>query len=255
MEFLNELLNRNAALFYFGLLCLLCAVLCIVLVFVTDTVVLGINAWIKPAKFFISSWIFVWTMGWILTYLERPQTEAIYSWTVIIVMSFELVYIAAQAYRGQLSHFNTSDSFGPIMFSLMGVAISVMTVCTAYIGLLFFKGSYPELPAAYLWGIRFGILLFVIFAFEGGLMGSRMTHTIGGPDGESGLPFVNWSVRYGDLRIAHFVGMHALQVLPLMGFYVIHNSKVIIGLSIGYFLMAVFILVQALIGIPLIRVT
>jgi hypothetical protein len=194
-------------------------------------------------------------MGWLLHYLSRPQVENYYTWTVVLVMGFELVYIAIQAYRGQLSHFNTSDSFGPLMFSLMGLAISMMTLFTAYIGILFFQGSFPDLSTAYLWGIRLGIVLFVVFAFEGGLMGARMAHTVGGPDGEIGLPFVNWSVRYGDLRIAHFVGMHALQVLPLLGFYLVKDSKLIIGFGIFYFLVASFILVQALMGVPIIRAT
>ena len=79
-------------------------------------------------------------------------------------------------------------------------------------------------------------------------MGSRLTHTIGGPDGEAGIPILNWSTKYGDPRIAHFIGMHALQVIPIVSFYLLKNTKATVILALLYFALAVFTLVQALQG-------
>ena len=61
-----------------------------------------------------------------------------------------------------------------------------MTLFTAVMGWFFFTDNFPDLSLSYLWGIRLGIILFVIFAFEGGAMGAQMSHTVGAADGGTG---------------------------------------------------------------------
>ncbi len=78
-----------------------------------------------------------------------------------------------------------------------------------------------------------------------------MSHTVGSADGGEGLFFVNWSRQHGDLRAAHFFGMHALQILPVIGYYLCKTTRQVIIYSVLYFLMVVSLLVQALKGIPL----
>jgi hypothetical protein len=250
-NFLIELKKRNAVLYWYGWLCLLGTLICLLLIQVTDTIVLGINAFIKPAKFFISITIFCWTMAWFMDYLYQQRKIRVYSWMVVFVMSFELFVITWQAANGRLSHFNISTSFYQLLFILMGVAISILVAWTGYIGYLFFRQKAFTVPMPYIWGIRLGIILFVIFSFEGGIMASHLSHTVGAPDGGEGLPVINWSKHYGDMRVAHFIGMHALQVLPLFGFFIAKNNRGIQLFSAAYFLFATLLFVQAMMAIPL----
>jgi hypothetical protein len=252
IEFLTQIKTRNEPLFYFGLVSLVFAVVCLAMTWLTDTQVYNVNAWFKPFKFAVSTWLFVWAMAWYCAHLIMVNVS-LYSWTTIILLAFEIVYIAIQAGRGQLSHFNVSTPMYSMMYSMMAGAITIVTIYTAYVGVMFFKQDFPELPAEYVWAIRLSILIFVVFAFEGFVMGSRLTHTIGGPDGGAGLPLVGWSTKFGDPRVAHFVGMHALQVLPLLAWFVIRNTKGILAVSVLYALLACFVLVQALQGKPVWR--
>ena len=252
MNFLEALKLRNEPLFYFGLVCLIIAIACLILSKTTNTQFGGTSAWYKPFKFAASIMIYSWTMAWLCYELPNFNTN-LFNWTVIILLGFEIVYIALQAAKGQASHFNLTTPLYSILFSIMGIAATLVTLYTAYIGILFFQAELPNLPTSYIYAIRLGIILFVIFSFEGALMGARMTHSVGTIDTNTTIPFLNWSRQIGDLRIAHFIGMHALQILPLLGYYLIKNPKGIIITSTIYFALALFTLIQALNGKPLIK--
>ena len=249
IDFINEIKTRNETLYYYGLICLVFALIFLALTKISATQVYNVSAWYKPFKFALSTFLFAWAMAWYCHYLPSFNIK-MYNWSVIILLGFEIVYIAMQAGRGQLSHYNVSTPMYAMLYSMMALAATLVTIYTAYVGILFFAHDFPTLPNYYLWAIRLGIIIFVVFSFEGFVMGGRLTHTIGGEDGGAGIPLLNWSTKYGDPRIAHFIGMHALQVLPIVSYYLFKNMKATIAFSILYGLLAVFTLVQALQGKP-----
>jgi hypothetical protein len=251
LNFMKELKIRNESLFYFGLFCLFISIICIVLTKLTTTQVCTVNAWFKPFKFAVSIGLFAWTMAWYCHYLSNFNVIP-FNWTLIILFGFELAYITFQASKGQLSHFNFDTRLYAILYSLMGLAAVVVSLYTAYIGFLFFTQSFPDLPRHYIWAIRLGILIFVVFSFEGALMSSQMSHSIGAINDNSNWWIIGWSKTVGDLRVSHFIGMHALQLLPLLSFYIFKNTKSTIVISILYGLLATSTLVQALNSKPII---
>ena len=252
MTFIQELKTRNETLFYFGLICLIFSILFLILAKTTTAQVYGVNAWYKPFKFAFSTLTFAWAMAWYCYYLPDFNVK-LFSWSIIILLGFEIVYIAIQASKGQLSHYNSSTPFYAVMFSLMALAASLATLYTAYVGFLFFKNSFQDLPNYYVWAIRLAIIIFVIFSFEGFAMGSRLSHSVGAINDNSNWFILGWSKTVGDLRVSHFIGMHALQVLPILSYYVLKNTKLTIGLSIIYGLLALLTLIQALQGRPLFK--
>jgi hypothetical protein len=252
IDFLLHLKQRNETLFYYGFICLILSLAFLLLTKVTTTQVYNVNAWYKPFKFAFSTFLFAWAMAWYCYYLPNFNIK-LFNWSVIILLGFEIFYIAFQANKGQLSHYNISTPVYSALYSMMALAASAVTIYTAYVGLLFFTNSFPELPNYYLWAIRFGIILFVIFSFEGFAMGSRLNHSVGALNDNSSWFIIGWSKTVGDLRVAHFIGMHTLQVLPVLSFYVFKNTKLTLALSLLYGLLALLTLIQALQGKPLVK--
>ena len=245
-------LKNNQILFYFGIVMLLGGVITAILSLTTTITVLGINAYIKPMKFFISVWLFVWTMGYYTSWMVIKKRVKIYSWVCAIGLGFELLAITYQASLGKMSHFNNDTSFDAVLFALMGVVITTVIIWTAFIGGWFKDANVNELSAATRLSIRVAIFVTVIFAAEGGVMAALNAHSIGGPDGGPGLPLVNWSVRYGDLRVAHFLGLHALQVIPLCCFFFFKSKRGVVLFSSLYVAVTLFTLIQGSLGRPLV---
>lgn len=101
----------------------------------------------------------------------------------------------------------------------MGTAITVAYLVYAVMLFDYFRLEANVSPIM-LWAIRIGIVIFLFGAISGFSMGGSLKHTIGIVDGGPGLPFTNWSTVAGDLRVSHFISIHAIQVLPLLAFAV-----------------------------------
>lgn len=216
--FHRELHRRNRVLFVVALVNLALAVLFTGLMQVDGRMLLGRNIWTKPWKFATSIMIFTATMAWILPSLSLTnRIERIATYTIGATMTIEIILISLQAARGIRSHFNYATTLDTAIYAVMGLAVTLNTVVVAYVLWRIFRNP-PDLAPAYLWGIRLGMLVFLVASLEGFLMNALGSHTVGVPNNSPGLPLLNWSVTGGDLRIAHFLGLHALQVLPFTGF-------------------------------------
>ena len=180
--------------------------------------VTGVLVWLKPLKFALSILAFAWTLAWLLADLPaqaQPHVRRL-SASIALCMLVEQGVIFGQAARGTTSHYNTGSALDGILFGLMGVFILLNTLLTFWALYLVWRYR-PHGSAGYVWGLRLGLLVFLVGSVLGGFMIRNNQHTVGAPDGGPGLPGLGWSTRAGDLRAAHFLGMHALQALPLLG--------------------------------------
>lgn len=253
--FLRKTINRNQLLAYFGFAHLILFVLLLPASFFDPFEILGISRWIKPMKFALSISIFLITMAWLLSLLERSRRVVVVISSVIAVtMATEMALITMQSFRGVTSHFNNDSSFDAGVFTVMGVAILINTAAVICTWLLFIYGR-TSIEGARLSAVRLGLFIFLVASLVGGLMVRQGSHSVGLHDGGPGLPFVNWSTGAGDLRVAHFAGMHGLQALPILG-WILHrrgtqNARRWVQVTALVFLsITVLLTIQALGGRP-----
>jgi hypothetical protein len=198
---------------------------------VDPRVIAGAPAWLKPFKFAVSTAVYSLTLAWIFGWLpDWPRVRRGVGWTTAAVFVLEVAIIDAQAWRGTTSHFNVSTPLDAMLFYVMGGAILLQTLVSVAIAVALWRQRFTDRPLG--WALRFGMTLTIAGALTGPLMtrptaaqladaraGGRMTiagaHSVGGPDGGSGIPVTGWSREHGDLRVPHFIGLHAIQALAL----------------------------------------
>jgi hypothetical protein len=195
-------------------------------IFLDPRIITGVPAWLKPAKFAISTSIYCLTLAWVFNYITPGTRFAkVFAWTIAIVVVLEVAIIDVQAARGVTSHFNDSTPLDARLFTIMGIAIIVLWMASIGIAILLFRQRFAD--SALGWALRLGMAITVAGSAVGGLMlrppppqpgmvRTEGAHTVGAPDGGPGLPVTGWSTGHGDLRVPHFLGLHAIQVIPLL---------------------------------------
>ena len=232
-ELTSEVWRRNPPLVALVLSMLVLAAVALLGLVVDPRVITGAPAWMKPLKFAVSIAIYAATLLWMLTFVpDRPRLVAAISWGIFLALGIEMVLIVMQVLRNTTSHFNQATSFDATVFTAMGALIAGLWLLNAMVAFILARRRFAEPPIV--WGVRLGLvtgLLGMAVAFLMALptpeqdaldaaTGSSSivgAHSVGVEDGGPGLPVVGWSTEGGDLRVAHFVGLHGLQVLPLFG--------------------------------------
>ena len=209
--------ERRLALFGFALLALLVP---LALAGALDERTLrGANVWLKPMKFALSLGLFALTTAWFVGHLlpaaRRMRALDWIVWVLIGSAGFELAYIALQAGLGQGSHYNVGDPVHGALYGLMGLGALALTATQPALAWLLLRHADPRLAPAYRLAVLIGLVLtFVLGASVGGLLSGMQ------PPETAALPVIGWSLAGGDLRPAHFLGIHAQQALPLVGLIV-----------------------------------
>jgi hypothetical protein len=230
MATLRRLWNSNAPLTAGGLLMLAVLAASLVGLRLDPRVITGMPAWLKPAKFAASTAIYMFTLAWIFSHLPGwPRVRRTVGWMTAVLLVGEVALIDLQAWRGTTSHFNIGTPLDAVVFATMGLGILVQTGASAAVTIALWRQPFAD--RAFGWALRFGMAITLLGASTGGLMtrptsaqlaDARLGHrtTAAGAHrrraGRRSRTAGHRMERGSATRVPHFVGLHAMQMLPLL---------------------------------------
>src|SRR6187431_2316959 len=131
--------------------------------------IMGAPAWLKPAKFAVSTAIYMFTLAWVFTCLsEWPRLRKLAGRGTAAIFIAEVAIIALQAWRGTTSHFNVSTPLDATLFGIMGSAILVQTLLSVLVAVALWRQPFQNRALG--WALRLGMVITIAGAFAGGLM-------------------------------------------------------------------------------------
>lgn len=203
------------------------AAVCVIGLLVDPREILGQPAWAKPLKFALSIALYSVTLAWMIGLATRARRLlSLLGVVVVVALVLEMVVIVGAVVTNTTSHFNVATPLATAAWALMAVSIVVVWLVTVVVAIVLFRAPLGD-PARSL-AIRAGLVIGLVGMVLAFLMtsptaaqlndfqGVAGAHAVGVADGGAGLPLLGWSTEGGDLRVPHFIGMHALQALPLL---------------------------------------
>jgi hypothetical protein len=263
-NFLARMRQVAAPLYWAGLALLILSIPTLALTLLDSRQLQGVSVWLKPFKFQISTGVYLLTLAlfmiWLPTQALQTKKARYVVWGAVLSGLFEVAYITVQGSLGLASHYNLSTRFFANMYTLMGIGAVVLASASLVLGILIARSRDYHLPAALKLAVVLGLILtFVIgTGFGGYLSAQRAGHWVGGVLSDSGgLPLVKWSRSGGDLRVAHFFGIHAMHFIPafavslqLVGFSQNRAVRAVWVFAIAFTSFCTWTFVQALCGVP-----
>lgn len=216
--------------------------------------------WVKPFKFALSFAVFFATLAWAAQRLSDHAARGL-TWVVTLMALsfwFEMIYITVQAAQGIGSHYNTGDWYHGMMYSLMGVGAVTLVLGAAVMGRAVLRDAGAALHPDLRWGLGVGFILSAgLTLVTAATLSAMPGHFVGVPPaGAAAVPFLGWSAAVGDLRPSHFMALHAMQAIPLLAWALAGKTKArswITGGAVIYSALTAALYVQALMGLPLVR--
>jgi len=187
----------------------------------------GVNVWIKPLKFEISIAFYLLTLALFLPLAGERFRDSWLGrymiWPVIVPIVLEVLYIAWRASRAEASHYNRDSALGAALYALMGIGAVMFTLAPGFLAYGLARRDAVTLAPVLRWSLIIGLALTCALGLLSGAMigSSAGGHYVGTPPAPHlTIPLFGWSLAIGDLRVPHFLGLHALQLIPAFGLVV-----------------------------------
>lgn len=218
MGIFGALYRRNRAYTVIGFTILAFVPIIFALMQIDDRMTDGQNVWLKPLKFHVSLGTYSLTLAFFSAWMSEKGRNSFIQRSIVfwfaLAMIFETIWLLSASAQGIRSHFNDDGGLYTILYPISGLFAIILVLAALVMGISVLRArkeaNNEGLAEAIGWGL---ILTFVLTAVTVSPLTSPFADLGGSKSGYNEGIF-GWRMEGGDLRAAHFLGTHALHVVP-----------------------------------------
>jgi hypothetical protein len=247
---LREQIKRNSILFRYGILNFILFVFCVGFSLFDDTQVSGKNAWLLPMKYYLSIGIFIWSMGWYLYYLNNTVQKNVLIIGFLLTTFIQTSVVLLQSVRGVSSFYNPQSPFDKLVFGFQTVSHIFFILFIVVTTFLFYFQKKNAISQHFTWGIRMGMVIFLVGIIIGVCMLIQNYYA----NGINNVFLENVGLskqKHGNVKISFFLGIHGLQIIPLLSYYFFQNKRQVINFTLLYFILLVVFFLMAVFNLKI----
>ncbi|MEN9964754.1 MAG: hypothetical protein RL582_1849 [Bacteroidota bacterium] len=228
MIFVQDLQQRNKWLYVLGCIVFVLGIISLGFLLFDIRVVDGISLWSMPFRLSIGSGVYIFTIAWLSYLLNNTRFRKVITAFIFSIFSCFLAIVFIQMINQRIIFISRDTPFDQLMNQLSLVLFLFLLILQMWITTLFFKQKKNMHSQHFTWGVRMGFVVFTFFLsilFAIFLFKDRNVY-LEFFQFERGLPF--------EIQASFYLGLHSIQIIPLLSYYLFDHKKQVVFFSISY---------------------
>ncbi|MFZ4680667.1 MAG: hypothetical protein ACOYLP_10915 [Flavobacterium sp.] len=237
MIFIQALQQRNKWLYVLGCIVFVLGIISLGFLLFDSRTVNGISLWSLPFRFSIASGVYIFTIAWLSFLINNTHFRKAITILIFILFSCLLSIVFFQLIKEHIAFIANETPFDQLLNQLSMTLFLCLLFLQIWITTHFFRQKKNMHSQHFTWGVRMGFFVFTFFLFMLAtlFLFRDKTEGISLFQFERGLSF--------EIQASFYLGLHSIQIIPLLSYYLFDQKKQVVFFSIAYVVLILVLIV------------
>ena len=248
MSLFTIISQRNKWLYWAGCFMFFTAIICLGLFLFDNRQISGAYIWLAPFQIAMGSGILLFSMAWLLHVINNKKQRNFVSFVYLTGVVGVFIINIFHATRGKTYHSLNQTPLDELFNYLTIFCCLIIFLNQVFITLILFFQKKNMHSQHYTWGIRSTMMVFsisMLISLAVYFARHKLNPNLNVFDVFFGTA---WGSRSIYFKISYYLGLHSIQLIPLVSYYLFEYKKQVLLFSFAYLTLIVLLLFLGFFG-------